>query len=376
MSPTSFEIFGITGADLPHPGIALASARAGGIGVLDLEFVTDPEQARTNFARLLRSAQGRIGLRITAGQASLARSLLISAGERSITVILTGASSEIGRIRNASGVHSHHFCCAEIRSASDLEQIQSHCDALVVRGHEAGGWVGEDSSFILLQKLSGQVHKPLYVQGGAAVRGAAACRLAGAAGLVLDDAMLLMAESPLSVTLQQELARLNGAECRLFGEFHGAPCRAYARPGAQVLTDAENDSRALEGGQSTPLEWAERMHGRIGWQSSDQQLLPIGQSIGLAATYRDQYGNVGKLIQAVKRQSLRQMDLAAQSRFIDEGGALADSHRTRFPIAQGPMTRVSDHAGFAGEVAKAGGLPFLARPASRKAVGRNTRQHR
>ena len=42
------------------------------------------------------------------------------------------------------------------------------------------------------------------------------------------------------------------------------------------------------------------------------------------------------------------------------GGSLARSHGTRYPIVQGPMTRVSDVAPFALAVAKSGGLPMLA----------------
>src|SRR3546814_17689786 len=38
----------------------------------------------------------------------------------------------------------------------------------------------------------------------------------------------------------------------------------------------------------------------------------------------------------------------------------AASHGTRFPLAQGPMTRVSDSPDFAVEVARGGALPFLA----------------
>ncbi|HMQ59807.1 MAG TPA: SDR family NAD(P)-dependent oxidoreductase [Flavilitoribacter sp.] len=41
-------------------------------------------------------------------------------------------------------------------------------------------------------------------------------------------------------------------------------------------------------------------------------------------------------------------------------GPLAAFHQTRFPIVQGPMTRVSDNPDFALEVARAGGLPMMA----------------
>src|SRR6202042_2959095 len=40
--------------------------------------------------------------------------------------------------------------------------------------------------------------------------------------------------------------------------------------------------------------------------------------------------------------------------------AFAQRHGLKYPIAQGPMSRVSDRARFAAAVAEGGGLPFLA----------------
>ena len=54
------------------------------------------------------------------------------------------------------------------------------------------------------------------------------------------------------------------------------------------------------------------------------------------------------------------MRIARQQNAIAEDGPIAASHGTRFPILQGPMTRVSDRAPFAAAVAEGGGLPFLA----------------
>ena len=39
-------------------------------------------------------------------------------------------------------------------------------DALLLKGNEAGGLVGEDSSFILLQKWLGRTELPIYLRGG------------------------------------------------------------------------------------------------------------------------------------------------------------------------------------------------------------------
>src|SRR5207248_1139583 len=52
---------------------------------------------------------------------------------------------------------------------------------------------------------------------------------------------------------------------------------------------------------------------------------------------------------------------------LAEGAPLAQSHGTKYPILQGPMTRVSDTAAFADAVAAGGALPFLALALLRKA---------
>ena len=336
----------------------MAVAAGGGIGLLDLEFVRDESRATLNFERLLAGSTGRIGLRLTARRSALARTLIARAGDRPLTIVLSGPVDSFGSLRRDVGLRAIDVCLGEIIDARDAAAGERVCDGLIARGHEAGGWVGEDSSFILMQKLRGKTSKPLYAQGGIGLRSAAACRAAGAAGVVLDDSLLLLAESPLPMALQSELARLNGAECKLFGELIKQPCRVYARPISAALKRAEEDGRAAEGGTLSLEDWTARMQASLGW--SAESLLPLGQSVGLAAGYRDRYGTVGRLLLAVRRASLRQADRAAELGFIDEKGALARSHGTRYPLAQGPMTRVSDSPAFAAEVAKGGALPFLA----------------
>src|SRR5262249_22200444 len=104
-------------------------------------------------------------------------------------------------------------------------------DGFIARGHESGGWVGEDSTFILLQKLLAAVSLPVYAQGGIGMHGAAACRAAGAGGVVLDDQLLLMPESPLPADWKRLVAVCKGQETRAVGERLGMVCRVLSRPG-------------------------------------------------------------------------------------------------------------------------------------------------
>jgi acyl transferase domain-containing protein/NAD(P)H-dependent flavin oxidoreductase YrpB (nitropropane dioxygenase family) len=354
----TFEVLGLCPADLAHPGLAIAVSRNGGCGLLDLTATQDRAAARRNFGQLVHSTSGPIGVRIDADHASLAGELLVLAGERRLHLILCGDAASQRALRAQLGPGPQHLWLSEISDSADAANLEPHVDGLVARGMEAGGWVGTDSSFVLLQKLARCVAKPLYAAGGIGLRAAAACRAVGAAGVVLDDALLLLDESPLPVTLQNELARLNGAECRPLGELLGRACRVYARPGSALLRQSEDDTRRAEAGELDSADWTQALQSRLGWTA--EALLPVGQAIGLSALYRARFGSAGRLVQAVRRSAQQQVEQAATIQPLGAGSALANAHGTRYPLAQGPMTRVSDSPAFAAEVAQAGALPFLA----------------
>ncbi|HVT36198.1 MAG TPA: nitronate monooxygenase, partial [Nevskiaceae bacterium] len=352
----NFDVLGLVAADL-EPTLARALLRGGATAILDLEQVRDEAAAMRNFAGLLSSQHGALGLRVTPARSALARDLLAAAGARPMVVIACG---DFASVAEQLAPTAQVRMLAEITAASQLANVPASFQGLVALGHEGGGWVGEDTSFILLQKLAGKTSLPVYARGSVGVHSAAACRVAGAAGVVLDEQLLLLDESPLPEPLKSELARLNGAECRLFGELLEAPCRAYARAGSAVLKAAEEDLRQAEGGQLPLAEWKARLASRMGWNGDGSQLLPIGQGIGLAAAYRTQFGSAAKLIRAVRRAAMKQVELAAQQQALGENAPLAASHGTRYPLVQGPMTRVSDSADFAAAVARGGALPLLA----------------
>ena len=362
---TRFEIFALTPADAAHPGLAVAAAAASGIGVLDLEFCRDPELARRNFGLLRDAAESRIGLRLTIGSLELARRLLADAAARELHLIFAGSPAEQARLHRELSPAPAHRVLAEVTDAGALTDLHYPLQGLIAKGHEAGGWVGADTSYILLQKLLGRSPPsiPVYAQGGIGLNSAAACRALSAAGVVLDDQLWLLAESPLSQALQDELARLNGSETRLYGELLDAPCRVYARPAAPALKAAEEDHRLASAGELPTDEWRRRLNDAIGWTANgagEDRLLPIGQGIGLARAYRDRYRSVASLVKALRKTSLHNIETAARLDFLAPGGPLAAANGTRYPLAQGPMTRVSDNAEFAYQVAKHGALPFLA----------------
>ncbi|MDP3858230.1 MAG: SDR family NAD(P)-dependent oxidoreductase [Stagnimonas sp.] len=354
-----FEIVVVSPAGLGAPDLAVAAGRAGALGLLDL-VDTPAEQCAAALESLLRATTGAVGLRLGPAQLEAWPALQTQVGARALTLVLSGGSAIIRAVQTSLAGLASPRLLAEITAVEQLAELPHGLQGLVARGHEAGGEIGDDGSFILLQKLRGRTALPILAQGGIGVHSAAACRVAGAAGVLLDDIALLLPESPLPATHKTELARLNGAECRLFGESAGRPLRAYARPGSAALKAADALQQAFETGALDHAAYTCQRSALLGWQDSQQQLLPLGQAIGLAAGAAAIHGSLAELVAAVRRASSRQIALAAEQGALAEGGALARAHGCRYPIAQGPMTRVSDHAGFAAAVAEGGALPFLA----------------
>ena len=99
---------------------------------------------------------------------------------------------------------------------------------------------------------------------------------------------------------------------------------------------------------------------RRGGRLETGQAWPVGQDAALAADLAARYVTVGGIVQAVERAIDAGLDGAVGARPLAEDAPLARAHGCRFPILQGPMTRVSDVAPFAEAVAREGGLPFLA----------------
>lgn len=366
-----FSCLSLTPIESAHVGPAAAAARAGGVALLDAEFCREEDSARAgaNLERLLELA-GRsapVGLRLTADQVAARRGWLERLAARPHWLILAGWEGQALPALEASLPPAvARTLLLEVTDAAQLDALagQTGADGLVARGHESGGWVGEDSAFILTQKLLARQARPVYVQGGVGPHAAAACRAAGAAGVVLDDQLWLMPESPLPAAWQAVLGRLSGQEAAVAGERLGAGCRFLARPNLKAAAELQQYAERAEleaaGGEEAAALWRERARAALGWGDPETRAWPVGQAVGLAAGLAQKYKTTGRLVQAMLKSTREQVGLAARLQPLRPGGPLAASHGTRYPVVQGPMTRVSDTAPFAASVARAGALPLLA----------------
>ena len=340
------------------PAVAVAGTRAGGLGLLDFGFGVDAEAVRAAAERVARFIPGNrlgFGLRVPVG-AVVASLLDRLPGELTVVVAAEeggGRDDWAGALAAIGGGDRRRLAVAEVTSMDAARAAaELGYGALIVAGHEAGGRGSESSSFILLQAILGAVDLPVWVRGGVGLRSAAACVAAGAAGVVLDGALLLARESALDPANRKRLTRWDGSETQVIGRSAGAPVRVHALPGSAAL--GRLVAAAAVGGAA----WRRAVGAEVGWGPG--QVWPVGQDAAWAATLADRFVTVGGIVQAVERAIDGGLEAARRLRPLSEGAPLAASHGTRYPIVQGPMTRVSDNVPFALAVAEGGGLPFLA----------------
>jgi len=359
---SEFQILALTPAGLPDPAIAIAATRAGEIGVLDLELTSDIAEAEQAIAVLDGALAGPFGVKLSSLDPELAVALTPRLPQGARLLILTPAEAPIrapllAELKAAG--RSLLFEVDSLRAAEEARRLGA--DAVIAKGSEAAGWIGEQSSFVLLQALA-SFDLPVYVQGGVGLHTIAGCYAAGARGVVVDAQLLLTRESPLPRQVKTRLARLDGTETLCAGNLLKAPFRVFAHPSlapAQGLARLERELLAAPTAEAQ-ARWRIGLRAHLGWAPPEKTAWPVGQDICLAKSLAERFVTVGGVLAALRAAIPAQLAAAERSQPLAEDGALARRHGCRFPVVQGPMTRVSDRAEFALRVAEGGGLPFLA----------------
>lgn len=360
-----FLFIGLTFPGLLDPAIAISASRAGGVGVLNLQGAQDEQAVMSAISRLAQYAKGDCGIRMDEGAEELIAGLIPKLPESIKVAILTYVDQD--RLwRQTQNLHERDM--RVLLEAKSLEQAMAGesagVDGFIAKGNESGGWVGEQTTFILLQQLLAHTCLPVLAQGGVGLHTAAACYVAGAGGVVLDNQFSLTNESPLPSPVKAQIARMDGSETICVGNDLAIPFRAYARPGMSAIEELQKVALTIS--ENIPfsseacITWRQEVNSRIGWDGLGRRVWPLGQDAAFAEPLARQFGTVGGIIGAIRKAIDTHARAARSLKPLGPGTPLAESHNTFYPIVQGPMTRVSDTPRFAAEVAKSGALPFLA----------------
>ncbi|MEW1747690.1 SDR family NAD(P)-dependent oxidoreductase [Streptomyces angustmyceticus] len=335
----------------PADRIVVAAERAGALGLLDLG--RDAGAARDALARLGRL---RHGVRVPAGCPLTPADL----PEGTDTVLLadprayaaTGRGAVPGPDDWAGGGRRRVW--AEIISPEEAAAAcAAGATALVARGHESGGRVGDLTTCVLLSRVLADpsVTVPVLAAGGIGPHTAAAAVAGGAAGVLLDSQLALTTEGAarLPGAVAAAIRAMDGSETTLV-----AGHRVLTRPdlaASAAAADTGGDDASGAGTDTGP----DRVTALLGARDLRTQLLPIGQDGAFAARLAARHRTTGGVVQAVRSAVTGHLAAAARTR------PLAPRPGARhLPVAQGPMTRVSDESAFAEAVAAGGALPFLA----------------
>ena len=336
-------------------GAIVSALRCGAEGILNLEAVREPKRALEAARRVAEAWPGGFAVKLEAGRDGSPELLRqLPAGIRTV-VVVPGTPLQTAALVQLA-VETGRACHLEVVSADEAELgVSLGVSALIAKGHEAGGRVGEEGSFVLLQRLLAETKLPIWVQGGIGPNTAAACLAAGAEGVVLDNQLLLTPESTLPASVRSALVQMNGEETVAPGAEQAAIFRFFRRPG---MTAA--DSLLKLAASAGADEWRQALSTSISWTEPDTAVWPLGQDAVLAAPLALRYFNIAGIVNGLRASARAGVDSASLLTPLKPSSALAVSHQLTYPIFQGPMTRVSDVAEFAGAVASNGALPFLA----------------
>jgi len=223
------------------------------------------------------------------------------------------------------------------------EAKKREAKTIIIKGNESGGKVATESTFILFQRIKQDEmlnDLNLWVQGGIGIHTSSAFISLGASALVLDNQFALFAACSAPKALKEIFEKLNGNETKLIDNF-----RILTRPSSPRLPNNANHQDILPYLQGYDLE---------------KGYLPIGQDITLSKDLIGRYKNLQDLAIGLQHSIEGHLKQAKHAPIICENGPLAKSLNIRYPIAQGPMTRVSDVPAFAEAVSEEGALPFVA----------------
>ena len=336
-----FKVITYSPLHLANTALAIETVKADSIALFDLEYCEDSkiEKAIKNLKYTLSviPENATIGVKSPFNKLASYKSLInLLIGHKSILVLSDLPDTEKQGVQLPDWiVNSDLEIWGEITSKSQEWLLYDNSiKSIIIKGNESGGNIGSESSFVLSSHLIKKKDMAVFVQGGIGLHTAAACFAGGAKGVVLDDHLLAMAHSPLPIHLKKVIK--------------------YLAIENTVLTTQNNRNIRIV---NHPLFKNSK---EIGWDNPSVKKWPAGQSIGFAQQLADEYKTVGRLIKAIITNTLLNVKEAKVYQPLAPNSKLAESHGTRFPIVQGPMTRVSDVPNFINAVAKSGGLPFLA----------------
>jgi len=282
-----FQFIVVTPPAQSDPATAIAASRAGAIGILDCQFISDEQITREALRRLAAFGRNKRGVKIDGFDEDWAARVISWTPAELSVVVFTGCTP---------GFLEQQIRLFHKRDVTVLLECTTHdqartgerlgVDGLIAKGNEAAGSIGEETTFVLLQRTAGSTSLPVWAHGGVGLHGVAACYAAGAAGAVLDGQLWLTRECSLPAAVKDCIRRMDGSETVCIGKEAGETFRVYAKPGAPEIDQLRKELAGLTTGAThaeKPRIWGRTMRARTGWDSGNIWLL--GQDAAFASSF-------------------------------------------------------------------------------------------
>lgn len=337
-------------------GIATAAVRSGYTGLLDIGPTFD-DHARWQLETLRQAGRARTtwGVRWDAwGDCDQTR--LPNIGRVPI-VALAGLPDTFAELSACVMAARHHAkeVIVEVTSLAAAEAAgRAGSDGVILKASEAGGLVSGETGFILAQRAA-DLTVPWWLHSAVGLDTAGCVRCAGGRGVVLGEELWLLEDAPWTAAERRRIAGLDGTETAVLGEDSGRPVRVFVRAAPGI---ADEHSLAAERSPDWISDWHRAWRDRNG--SPFDRPIPLGQGVAWAPRLAAAFRTTQAALDAYAAVLHRPLRPAGDAEPLVEDSPLALAHRTKLPIVQGPMTRVSDTPRFADRIAKAGALPMLA----------------
>ena len=210
-------------ANIATHKLAAAVSEAGGFGLIgaggwNVERVRD-EIRKT---RELTNKQFGVNIMLMSPHAEAISDMVIEEG---IKVVTTGAGNP--------GIYLEKWHQAGIKvipvvpSVSLAKRlVRNGVDALIVEGTEAGGHIGEITTFTLVPQVCDAVDVPVIAAGGIAdSRGFDAAHILGASGVQIGTVLLASTECPVHENYKNKVVKAKDTDTVVTGRNTGAPVR-------------------------------------------------------------------------------------------------------------------------------------------------------
>lgn len=308
------------------PGLAIAAAKAGATGVLDLEGSAAVNVSESLELCLKAAPKADFGIRCRVGELGHYLDDLALDLDLGLIVLCAGPNGyQKKELKDAIDKAQTRASLVAVETVSLEEALvaeKNGANIIVLKGNESPGRVSQTTSFVLIQECISKLQTPVWVRGGIGRHTVRALSVAGVACCVLDNQLYLARDSFVDEGYKRFISSMDGTE-------------------SEEICDSMGEIQR-------------------GVPGKNGELLALGQDAAFASSLARDGVSVAGIIQIFEQAASISTSNSFNSDCLRSDSPLAKAHKTRYPIVQGAMTRVSDNADFALAVAGEGALPFLA----------------